>query len=145
MKKQHISLTVILMGVLLISLSAQQKKEADEIKETLTVLFDLSKKDDYKTAASYIVYSGNDEKRKFVDTYNYNERVEAKDVKRIAKKIKALLDITDNYKFLELTNDSQDGKTIFVQLVNFESSGQKLTTKFEFLKVGDKYLLLNVK
>ena len=106
MKKQHISLTVILMGVLLISLSAQQKKEADEIKETLTVLFDLSKKDDYKTAASYIVYSGNDEKRKFVDTYNYNERVEAKFFRSWSMKVENVCKASSSLAFTNVANRS---------------------------------------
>jgi hypothetical protein len=145
MNKRESILVILFLSFFISVISAQPNKEADEIKNTLTVIFDLSKADDFESTAKYIVYSGDDKGRKFVDTYNYKERREAKDVKRIAKKIKALLDITDKYNFIDFKSETRDANKVYIQMVNFESSGQQLTTKFEFLKVGDKYLLLNVK
>jgi hypothetical protein len=145
MKTRASIFTLIFLGLFVSTIWTQPNKEADDIKNTLTVIFDLSKADDFEGAAKYIVYSGDDNARKFVDTYNYKVRREAKDVKRITKKIKALLDITDKYNFIDFKNETRDANKIYIQMVNFVSSGQQLTTKFEFLKVGDKYLLLSVK
>ena len=146
MKTNKNIVIILLFGILSFNfLSAQPAGDAEQIKSTLTKIFEMSKADNYDACAAYIIYSGDDKKREFVDTYNIKDRSEAKDVKRICKKIKALLDITDKYNFTTLTTEKADGRDIFVQMIDFKSSGQQLSTKFEFIKVGDKYLLLSVK
>jgi transposase len=146
MKTQRKIISTLFFSILAFGIiSAQPANSNDQIKNSLNKIFELSKADDYDACAKFIVYSGTDKKRNLVDTYNMQERSEAKDVKRICKKIKALLDITDKYDFKNLTTETIKDKNIYIQMIDFKSSGQQLTTKFEFIKVGDKYLLLSVK
>ena len=146
MKTNKNIIMILLFGILSFNfLSAQPAGDAEQIKSALTKIFEMSKADNYDACAAFIAYSGDDKKREFVDTYNIKDRSEAKDVKRISKKIKALLDITDNYNFTTLTSEKTEGIDIFVQTVDFKSSGQQISTKFEFVKAGEKYLLVTVK
>ncbi len=111
---------------------------------TLENIFEISKNKKYESAAVLMAYDGSDENRKFKDTFNSKEKRELKIVKRKLKKIKALIDISDNYIFGKVLKTKKDGIEWHIQPVVFNSGNQKLTTNFEFVKIKGKFVLADI-
>ena len=140
MKKMII---ILLMFVLLASsnILAQDSLDKNDVKTKLTKIFDLSKDQNYGSAASLFLNNKNDDLRAF----NYEDKSEAKAVKRMVKKIKAYLDLSDSYEyesieFAKLHNlPSADIK------VNFKSGDQILTISFIFVQHSNNILLAKFK
>ncbi|MCB9209164.1 MAG: hypothetical protein H6612_00545 [Ignavibacteriales bacterium] len=122
-------------------ISAQNQISEDEVKNSLTKIFDLSKNQNFDALASQILYNEKNEKR----AYNKNDANEAKSVKRMAKKIKAYLDLSDSYEYESLTNLKVDNLPAAELKVNFRSGDQKLTITFDFVKLNGNLLLENFK
>ncbi len=111
---------------------------------TLENIFEISKNKKYETAAGLLAYDGSDEDRKFRDTFKPAEKSELKVVKRKLKKIKALIDISDNYTFGEAIKTNKEGVEWYIQPVTFNSGTQKLITNFEFVKINGKFVLADI-
>ncbi|MCB9219586.1 MAG: hypothetical protein H6610_09025 [Ignavibacteriales bacterium] len=122
-------------------ISAQNQISEVEVKNSLTKIFDLSKNQNFDALASQILYNEKNEKR----AYNKNDANEAKSVKRMAKKIKAYLDLSDSYEYESLTNLKVDNLPAAELKVNFRSGDQKLTITFDFVKLNGNLLLENFK
>ena len=104
----------------------------------------MCKKNDFEKVAEVIAYSGKDESRNLKSAYNYKDIKEAGAVKRISKKIKAFLDISDKYSIDTPKEETKTtGKVISVQIV-FISGTQELKTLFAFVDVNGKLLLADL-
>ena len=79
-------------------LLAQNESES-AVKTTLTKLFDFSKSKSYEKAASYIAYEGEDKNRVGKESFNAVNKDELNQVKRVCKKISALIDLSSKHEF----------------------------------------------
>ena len=114
---------------------------AQSAEGVLKKLFDLSKSKKYSEAAALIVYDGKNDSRKFKQAFDAGNKRELNSVKRICKKIKALLDISDSYNVGKATEKTEDGIKWTTIDVHFNSGKQKLKTNFGFVTVNKKFLL----
>ena len=122
----------------------QEDQKLNSIKSSIDQLFDLAKKNDYSKLSFLIAYSGKDIKRNLKTHFNFTDSNEAGKVKRISKKIKAFLDISDKYELGKFENKI-DNDIIFYSIeVIFVSGSQRLGTVFSFVELGDKMLLADL-
>jgi hypothetical protein len=136
MKK--IIISQLFMAFLLFNgITAQTQLNEVEVKSALTKIFNLSKDQNFAETAKLLLFNEKDEFR----NYNFKDPSEAKSVKRLVKKIKAYLDLSDSYEYESLTN-GKIGKFQSADLkVNFKSGDQELTISFKFVKNGENILL----
>jgi len=139
--KKVIAIQLILVLFLVSSINAQNNLSEANVKSALTKIFDLSKNQNYESLASLMLYSKKDELRKF----NYKSKSEAKIVKRMSKKIKAYLDLSDSYEYESLTTGKEFNLPSTNLKVNFKSGDQELTISFLFVDHSGNILLSKFK
>jgi hypothetical protein len=122
---------------------AQTKSIESEVQSAVNSLIELCEKDKYESIASLIIYDGKDESRYLKDTYNYSDRKEATTVKRIGKKIKAFIDLSDSHKFGRFSKTVENKVTKLDQEVIFINGEQELVKTFTFTYLNDKLLLMD--
>lgn len=114
------------------------------IKSNLSSLFDLSKSKSFDKAAGLIAYEGSDATRVQKDSFNSSNKDEIAQVKRICKKIAALIELSTKYEFGQFSSTQNNEKEIFTLDVNFISGDQKLVTVFNFISTEKGFLLTNM-
>ena len=135
-----ILLTTVLLTFSSVNLYSQTSK-SEKVKECLLELFELSQKDDFKSACKYIVYRGEDITRQWNDYLNENNSDELKYAREICKEIKSYLLECPDYEFKKFTTETESEGEWCVWKVEFYSSGQTKTKYFAFLKIKGKYCL----
>lgn len=113
-------------------------------KASLTSLFELSKAKSYEKASALIAYDGEDKTRLKKDAFNAANKEELAQVKRICKKISALIELSSKYDFGTSSVKQEGENEIQLIEVNFISGAQKLVTEFSFIKTEKGYLLSNM-
>ena len=141
MKKIQTALLLLFFAAA--SLYAQNNIESS-LKNNLTQLFSFSKEKSFDKAAVLIAYSGEDQNRNMKAHFDPSNKDEINQVKRVCKKISALLDLSSKYDFGKFENKKTDSSELYLLDVTFLSGDQKLTTTFTFVKTNSGYLLLNV-
>lgn len=129
-----------LLGTLILTLTFSNAF-AQTTDDALKKLFDLSKAKNYKEAAALIAYDGKEAARKLKDTYKADDKKELNKVKRVCKKIKALLDISDSYKLGNVTTKKDQDVEWTIHQVEFKSGKQTLKTDFAFVKLNGNFVL----
>lgn len=138
--KKMILMQIFLAFLLFSGLSAQDKINEEDVKSALTKIFDLSEEQNYAEAAKLLLYNKNE-----VRNFNFSDNSEAKSVKRLVKKIKAYLDLSDSYEYESLTFGTMQKLESADLKVNFKSGDQELTISFLFVKHANKLLLAQFK
>lgn len=138
--KKIMLIQIFLVFLIFSGLSAQDKINEEEVKSALTKIFDLSKEQNYAEAAKLLLYSRNE-----VRSFNFSDKSEAKRAKRLVKKIKAYLDLSDSYEYESLTLGTMQKLESADLKVNFKSGDQELTISFLFVKHANKLLLAHFK
>lgn len=139
--KKLVIIQLILVLFLANIISAQNNLSETNVKNALTKIFDLSKNQNYESLASLMLYSKKNELR----TFNYANKSEAKTVKRMSKKIKAYLDLSDSYEYESLATGKEHNLPSVNLKVNFKSGDQELTISFLFVDQKGKILLAKFK
>ena len=139
--KKIIYIQIFLAVILFSGLTAQDKINENDVKSALTKIFDLSKDQNYSEAAKLLLFEKNGEIR----SYNFSDPVEAKSVKRLVKKIKAYLDLSDSYEYESLTLGTAMKLQSADLKVNFKSGDQELTISYLFVKNANSLLLAQFK
>ncbi len=139
--KKMIMVQFVLALLLFSSFNAQNQLTENKVKTQLTKIFDLSKDQNYSGITSLFLYiKGNK-----VRTFNFTDRSDAKAVKRMAKKIKAYLDLSDSYEYERITYGKVNNLQSADLKVDFKSGDQKLSISFEFVEYSGNILLANFK
>lgn len=129
----------IIWTVLLCSINAQNLLGETQVKSSLTQIFNLSKDQNYSTIAHKLLDSKN------LREFNFKTKSDEKAVKRIAKKIKAYLDLSDSYEYESLTFGKFKNLPSADLKVNFKSGDQNLKISFLFVEFNNKILLAKFK
>ncbi|MCZ7603383.1 MAG: hypothetical protein QY331_03270 [Melioribacteraceae bacterium] len=123
---------------------AQNTQIDSSLSGSLEGFFTAVQKADYKNSAEYIVYSGNDESRKYLEKLNSDNAGELQSAERIGKKVKAYLDISDSYEFIGSKVVTENERTFVFVNTAFKSGKQSLNIEFKFVDVQGKYLLVGI-
>jgi hypothetical protein len=121
-----------------------QNSNESAVKAILNNLLDYSKSKAYEKAANLIAYEGGDKKRIGKESFNPLNKDEINQVKRICKKISALIELSSQYEFGEFNTMNEGDSEVYNIEVNFKSGDQKLVTSFSFIKTEKGFLLLNI-
>ena len=141
MKSVFLVLIVIISGS---NILLAQNESENEVKSTLNKLFDFSKSKSYEKAASCIAYEGEDKNRIGKESFNAANKDELNQVKRVCKKISALIELSSKHEFGKFNVVKDGDKEIYIIEVNFISGDQKLVTSFNLIKAGNELLLTNM-
>ena len=135
------NLLFIIFSMVVSNLFAQNQIPEEKLKSALSQIIDYSMKENYSSAAGKMLFdkSGN------LRTYNADDKSELKSVKRLAKRIKAYLDLSDSYSYESITYDTFKGLSRAELKVNFKSGDQDLTISFYFVSKDGKILLQDLK
>ena len=150
--KKEIKMKIIMKSLLLVLFVAisgsnilfAQNESENEVKTTLNKLFDFSKSKVYDKAASYIAYEGEDKNRIGKESFNAANKDELNQVKRICKKISALIDLSSKHEFGKFNIQKDGEKESYTIEVNFVSGDQKLVTSFRLIKTANGLLLADM-
>jgi len=134
---------LILIATSLSKISAQQINET-ALKSTLNKLIEFSKNKDYEKAAALIAYEGMDKKRAGKESFMASNKEELNQVKRICKKISALIELSNQHEQGNITIKKESDFEIISIDVSFKSGDQKLITAFNFVKTESGFLLFNM-
>jgi len=124
-------------------LLAQNESETI-VKTTLTKLFDLSKSKSYEKASSFIAYEGEDKNRVGKESFNAVSKDELTQVKRVCKKISALIDLSSKHEFGKFSIQKEGEKENYTIEVSFISGDQKLVTSFKLIETPTGLLLTDM-
>ena len=130
----------ILFIVLFTVMSSSLYSQSEAVGERLNKLFVLCFTDNYKSAAKYIVYRGDDTSRAWKDVCNYYNDDEKQAVIEICKRIKNFLETGGDYELSEFSEGKESEGTWYTWLVEFQK-GDKRKVYFSFLKIGKRYAL----
>ena len=111
------------------------------VRERLAELFELCRARDYVQAASYLVYHGEQKRRNWKDSFNFNNRDEQPPVESMCNRIRDLLHGSDGQEYGELKVEKESEGEWVVLEVTFRKSGKRMKGVFAFLKVKGKYCL----
>lgn len=136
----------LIFGILYFSSSELVLAQGAEtaVKNVLSSLMDYSKSKAYEKASALIAYDGDDKSRIQKDSFSAASKDELNQVKRICKKISALLDLSSKHEFGKFETKKNDADENYSIEVNFISGDQKLVTAFSFIKTEKGYLLNNI-
>ncbi len=118
-----------------------QSNDDNGVKSAIKNLFEYSKSKAYDKAGKIIAYEGEDKDRVHKDSFNTENKEELNQVKRICKKITALLELSSKYEFGEISSPS---KNVYSMQVTFVSGEQKLVTSFILEKTEKGFLLISM-
>jgi len=136
----------IIVAILFLTIVTNaQDSQADSIKSTIDKLFKFSKAENFEASGKLIAYDGNDQTRFLNTSLNFSDTKEAIKIKRIVKRVKAFVDISDSYSFgkLELVKDSK--ANLFKIEVLFKSGEHELKTSIIIVNAGSKFLVTDLK
>lgn len=128
----------------LYTLEAQTISKEESAKNTVLTLLQLSENEKFEDAANLIAYKGKEKERVDNDIYNYKESDEAKKVRRICKKINALLNISDSHEFGNFSTKKKSGKNIHIFDLFFISGEQKIRVEFSFVDFNNRLILIDL-
>ena len=78
-------------------------------------------------------------------SYNYEDKHEAMKVKRVSKKIRAFINLSDSYEFGKYTKSETGNGFQYSTEVKFISGEQQIVSEFLFIPVGPSLLLEKIK
>ena len=132
---KNIVIPIIFLFFLPFILVGQNRLNENEIKSSLTQIFELSKEQDFGRLGEKLL---NDASLK---PFNMTNKKDSKSVKRSGKKIKAYLDLSDSYEYKDLEFETYKDLPSANLNVIFRSGSQNLTISFIFVEVDNKILL----
>lgn len=141
---KRVSLVMFSFMILLLDLNYAQNSEETAVKETLTRLLNYSKEKSFDNASKLIAYIGDDKNREFKTPFDPSKKEELNQVKRICKKISALLDLSSKYEFGKISIINEENQKTYNAEVVFISGEERLITTFKFVKTSTGYLLINL-
>ena len=142
MKKLSIILILFFTFILSSSFVFAQVSESELVKERLIELFNLSSESNYTDAASYCIYRGSDESRKWNDVYNPESEEEIKQVIGICNRIKRYLDESTDHDYVKFkTEEESEGVWNIWEVIFTKESGEKNKRYFAFLEINGEYAI----
>jgi len=142
--EKRIMQIMTLLVIFLVVPFAQDQNSDEKIKDTIENLFSVSKDKDYNKACTLIVYTGSDSQKDYTVALNPRSTTDLEKAERIAKKIKAYLDISDSYNINSVVTDKKGDKNFTDVEVGFKSGKQTLNIDFKFVVVNNNFLLVSV-
>jgi hypothetical protein len=148
MKTSYISLIVLAIAVPFTVKAQDSAKVAATLKQLLSICKNVDfsdsntqKKGMFYKAAPYIVYKGDNEKRKWKDVANYNDPKEKEQVDNVCLKINGSVNQDSAYKIIRyLTQTESEGKW-YVLLISYTRKGKEKHAAYAFLKIKDRFAL----
>ncbi len=149
--KNHNSLLLILFSFAAFTVCAQNNDSAT-LAKTFNELTELCKNVDFTDpksfelgyfykAAPYIVYRGEDAKRKWKTAADYSKSEDKTGVDAVCEKINQTVNQDKNYKIVQYFTEKESEGTWHVLMVTFIKKSVEKKAAFAFLNINGKFLL----
>jgi hypothetical protein len=92
-------------------------------------------------AASYIVYQGENEQRKWKDIADYTKPEDKKGVDEVCYRINSTVNQDSSYQIIKYTMEKESEGTWHVLVVSYIRKGQLKKSAFAFLKIKNRFAL----
>lgn len=120
--------------------------ESENVKTRLNQLFSFAQKEEFKKASAFIAYKGTDTVRRLKSGLNTDIPDELDQVKAVCTNIKTINENAKQVEFHQFYMEREKDQTwYFWKLLYHEKTDQTDTANYGFLKVGDKFILGNVR
>lgn len=133
-----------LLVIIVFSVSIFAQSNDERLTESIENLFAVSKQRDYNKVCDLIAYTGSDETRYLSAKLNAKNNYELQQAERIAKKIKAYVDISDSYEITSTDKISEEGGELLHAKIEFKSGKQILEVVFKFVEINEVLLLVEI-
>lgn len=115
----------------------------NDIKSVLNNIIDLSKAKKYDEAARYIAFCADEKKKEYKASVPGNKE-QFNHVKRIAKRISALAEVSTSYNTGSITSEKIGTNDFQNVTVEFLSGSQKINSVFKFITINGTLLLTEI-
>jgi len=133
-----------LLVIIVFSISIFAQSVDERLTESIENLFSVSKQRDYNNVCDLIAYTGSDETRNLSSKLNAKNNDELQQAERIAKKIKAYVDISDSYEITSTDKITEEGEELLHATIEFKSGNQVLEVVFVFVEINEVLLLVEI-
>ncbi|HET56540.1 MAG TPA: hypothetical protein ENN33_15190 [Ignavibacteria bacterium] len=133
-----------LLVIIVFSVSIFAQSNDERLTESIENLFAVSKQRDYTKVCDLIAYTGSDETRYLSAKLNAKNNYELQQAERIAKKIKAYVDISDSYEITSTDMVKEEDKEFLHAKIEFKSGKQILEVVFKFVEINEVLLLVEI-
>ena len=134
------------------AVKAQSTSDSAKVAGTLSELLKICAKVDFSDpkvsqlgtfyrAAPYIVYRGDDKKRKWKDVANYSKKDEKTQVDEVCFKINSTVNQDSSYKFIKYQTQKESEGVWHVIVVSYNRKGANKQAAFAFLKIKERFAL----
>jgi hypothetical protein len=138
--------------VLLACFFKSEAQDSAKVAQAFTALVSICKNVDFSDpkvqesgtfykAAPYIVYRGDDVKRKWKDVANYHNAKEKEQVDNICFKINSSVNQDSSYKIAGYLVQKESEGTWHLLMISYMKKGREKHAVFAFLKIGNRYAL----
>lgn len=134
----------ILLGIIVFSISIFTQSVDERLTESIENLFSVSKQRDFNKVCDLIAYTGSDVTRNLSTKLNAKINDELQQAERIAKKIKAYVDISDSYEITSTDKIAEEGMELLHATIEFKSGKQILEVVFKFVEINEVLLLVEI-
>lgn len=134
------------------STAIAQKHKADSaaVTKVLQALFTICRTVDFADsnvtsqgtfykAAPYIIYRGDDRKRKWKDFVNYSNADEKLRVNEVCERINRTANQDSSYTIVKYFTETESEGTWHVLMVTYKKKGVEKNTAYAFLKIGNRF------
>ncbi len=128
---------ILVVCLLLTTTTQAQNKDAEMAQRDLIKIFELCKKTDDKALADYIVYRGDDEARRWKDTYKANNKEELASVAGMRYLIQSRYLGMGDYAFANFFQEEESEGVWNIWEVHFNGK----PVFFAMLKIGDRFAI----
>ncbi len=140
----------IITAMISLSANAQSTKDSAEVVKALKELLSICKNVDFgdpKTsslgtfykAATYIIYQGDDDKRRWKDFANYSNAEEKKRVDEVCYDINSTINQDSSYVITGFKTNKESEGMWYVLQVSYMKKDRKRNINFAFLKVKNRF------
>ena len=150
MKNKLLFITLFVFVAVTPSFAQKTKTDSLQVAKTLHELLTICRTVDFADpnvtalgtfykAAPYIIYRGDDTKRKWKDFANYSNADEKKQVDAICERINRTANQDTAYSITQYITETESEGTWHVLMVNYKKNSAERSIAFAFLRIGKKF------
>ncbi len=150
MKSKKRFLFIAAVGIFSFANAQDNKVDSTATAKTLKSLLSVCKNVDFTDpnttklglfykAAQYIIYQGNDEKRKWKSFANYHEAEDKKGVDQVCTRINESVNRDSSYTIVKYFTEKESEGIWHILMVSYKKKGIEKKSAFAFLKIGNRF------
>ena len=150
MKLKYLVLLFLSLNIFLTAASQKNKTDSLQVAKTLNEILTICRSIDFADpkvlqpgafyeAAPYVIYRGDDKKRKWKDFADYNKADEKLRVDEVCERINRTANQYSTYTIIKYFTETESEGTWHVLMVTYKNKDVKKTSAYAFLKINGRF------